>query len=61
MFARQTPQSEWVCALQKLITFWGRFDTYKGEVKDGFINISDMLLVTGNKGGVHPCGDNQVK
>jgi hypothetical protein len=50
----------WV-GLQKLITVLGRFDTYKGGVRVGFININDMYKNDVGKGGVYAHEAYEVK
>ena len=50
----------WV-GLQKLITVLGRFDTYKGGVRVGFININDMYNNDVGKGGVYAYEAYEVK
>ncbi len=39
--------------LRKLITVLDRFDTYRGGVRVGFININDMYNNDVGKGGVY--------
>jgi len=50
----------WV-GLQKLITVLGRFDTYKGGVRVGFININDMYNNDVGKGVVYAYEAYEVK
>ena len=47
--------------LQKLITVLVRFDTYKGGVRVGFININDMYNNDVGKGGAQGCEAYEVK
>ena len=47
--------------LQKLITVLDRFDTYKGGVRVGFININDMYNNDVGKGGVYAYEAYEVK
>jgi hypothetical protein len=47
--------------MQKLITDLGRFDTYKGGVRVGFININNMYNNDVGKGGVRVCEAHEVK
>ena len=50
----------WV-GLQKLITVLDRFDTYKGDVRVGFINLNDMYNNDVGKGGVYAYEAYEVK
>jgi hypothetical protein len=52
--------SGWV-GLQKLITVLDRFDTYKGGVRVGFININDMYNNDVGMGGVYTYEAYEVK
>ena len=47
--------------LQKLITVLDRFDTYKGVVRVGFININYMYNYDVGKGGVYAYEAYEVK
>ena len=47
--------------LQKLITVLVRFDTYKGGVRVGFININDMYNNDVGKGVVYAYEAYEVK
>ena len=47
--------------LQNLITVLDRFDTYKGGVRVGFININDMYNNDVGKEGAQGCEAYEVK
>jgi hypothetical protein len=50
-----------MCGFTKLITVLGTFDTYKGGVRVGFININDMYNNDVGKGGVYAYEAYEVK